>query len=376
MPIVDIQRQMVELGRIRTGDQVEFQDQTGKTKLRPRKLETFRLTSPSRLLIDAVAAAYGGQVSGWGEQWQVVVTTESLPIMLPPGQGLSQWYELWSGGGCQRRCDGLRQAIVDEPCACPADKGERRDLAAKGQACKPTTRLNVVLPELPGLGVWRLESHGYYAAVELAGTAEYLAMATAAGHRIPARLRLVKREMKRPATGRDGQPTIQTRKFAVPTIDLDMRIADLLAGEIPTISGRPVATPALPAGPVNRRERVARPALPSGTSLPEEANLARPGRPPLPEPPKIIEQPMSAPAADPAAIVRAQMAEAEPASAPQSAPVPPSDANCRWALGQGPGKPGLICGLPLADGKHSGDHGWIAIALSAGGRVMPPEQAA
>jgi Recombination directionality factor-like len=290
-PIVDIQRQLVELGRIRTGDQVEFQDGSGTTKRRPRKLETFRLTSASRELVAAAAALYGGEPRAWGDQWEVVVTAESIPVMLPPGQALSQWYELWSGGGCQRRCDGARQVLVDEPCVCPPDKAERAQLASRGAACKPTTRVNLILPELPGLGVWRIESHGYYAAMELAGAAEYLSMATSVGHRIPARLRLVKRQVKRPTIGKDGKATVQTRNFAVPTIDLEVRIADLLAGEIPAPPAPSVA-PALPSGPVNRRERVARPALPSGTPLPEEAQLVREVRPELPPPPPIEEAPV------------------------------------------------------------------------------------
>ena len=289
-PILDIQRQLVELGRIRTGDQVEFQDGSGATKRRPRKLETFRLTSQGRELVAAAAALYGGEPRAWGDQWEVVVTAESLPVMLPPGQAVSQWYEMWSGGGCQRRCDGSRQVLVDEPCACPVDKVERAQLASRGQACKPTTRVNLILPELPGLGVWRLESHGYYAAVELAGAAEYLSMATSVGHRIPARLRLVKRQVKRPAIGRDGKATVQTRNFAVPTIDLEVRIADLLAGEVPALPA-PTAPPALPSGPVNRRERVARPALPSGTPLPDDARMVREVRPELPPPPPIEPEP-------------------------------------------------------------------------------------
>jgi hypothetical protein len=291
MPMVDIQRQLVELGRIRTGDQVEFQDQGGQTKRRPRKLETFRLTSQSRELIAAAAALYGGEPRAWGDQWEVTVSAESLPVMLPPGQAVSQWYEMWSGGGCQRRCDGARQVLVDEPCACPADKAERAQLATRGAACKPTTRVNLILPELPGLGVFRLESHGYYAAVELAGAAEYLSMATSVGHRIPARLRLVKRQVKRPTIGRDGKATVQTRNFAVPTIDLEIRIADLLAGEIPALPG-PSVPPALPSGPVNRRQRVERPAFPSGTPLPESAGMAREVRPDLPPPPPIEEEPL------------------------------------------------------------------------------------
>ena len=295
-PMVDIQRQLVEMGRIRTGDQVEFQDPQGKTKRRPRKLETFRLTSARRDLIEEAAHLYGGEVRQWGEQWEVVIAADSLPVMLPPGQALSQWYELWSGGGCLRRCDGTRQVLVDEPCACPVDKAERALLATKGEACKPTTRINLILPELPGLGIWRLESHGYYAAVELAGAAEYLSMATSVGHRIPAHLRLIQRSVKRP--GKDGKP--QTRNFAVPSIDIDVRPMDFLSGgaAVPLLPPQAMA-PALPSGPVNRRERVPRPGMPEAERLPDEANFDRPTPEPLPEPPPIEERPFTPPAADP-----------------------------------------------------------------------------
>ena len=278
MPILDLQRRLVELGRIRTGDQVEYQDEAGKTKTRPRRLDTFRLTSASKELVDEAAHLYGGRVAAWGEQWEVVIGGQTLPIMLPPGEALSQWNEMWSAGGCARRCNGEREMLSDKPCMCPADPAERRELAAKGQACKPTTRLNVILPELHGLGVWRLELGGYYAAVELAGAAEYLSMATSVGHRIPAHLRIVKRSVKRP--GKDGKP--QTRNFSVPTIDIDVRPMDLLAGaETPQIAA-PVER--LPSGPVNRRERVERPGMPAAESLPAEAHLARPLNPPLGEP--------------------------------------------------------------------------------------------
>src|SRR3990172_7696614 len=45
------------------------------------------------------------------------------------------------------------------------------------RACKITTLLNVMLPRIPGLGVWRLESHGWNAATVLPGTLEVLMMA-------------------------------------------------------------------------------------------------------------------------------------------------------------------------------------------------------
>jgi hypothetical protein len=159
---------------------------------------------------------------------------------------------------------------------CPADKTERADLAKDGKACKPTTRLNVILPELQGLGVWRLESHGYYAAVELAGSAEYLSMATTAGHRIPAHLRIVTRRVKRQVNGKP-----QTRVFTVPTIDIAVRPMDLLAGaELAALpSGQ--TDRLLPSGPVNRRQRVERPGQPAAEPLPDGAGFERPSNPPL-----------------------------------------------------------------------------------------------
>jgi hypothetical protein len=303
VPLLDLQRRMRELGRIRTGHQVEYQDK-GKTKRRPAKLETFRLTSASKELIEHAAEIYGGEVAPWdspsGRQWQLVTAADALDIVVPPGQAISQWWELWTGGGCERRCDGRTNVISDEPCACPQDPTERRDLAAEGKACKPTTRLNVILPALPDLGVWRLEVHGYYAATELAGTADFLALATARGVMIEARLRLEQRTKKVPGEA--------TRKFAVPVIELPTtRIADLTGSGALPVLGQESQT-ALPPGPVNRRERVDRPALPQGAPLPTETTFAGNGSPGFgtrPELPgaKPIEKPAedlpSTPPADP-----------------------------------------------------------------------------
>jgi hypothetical protein len=216
---------MRELGRIRTGVQVSAKG----GRMRPEKLDTFRLTSSSRELIEHAAAVYGGEVQAWQDGWEVVTTSPTLEIMVPPGQSVSQWYELWSAGGCQRRCDGRVNVLTDGPCLCPADPDERRAAAAAlpPTACKPTTRLNVMLPELPDIGVWRLESHGFYAAVELAGAAEILAFASNAGRPIPARLRLDQRDKKVP-----GKPT---NRYAVPVIEfIETRYLDLIdAGAAP-----------------------------------------------------------------------------------------------------------------------------------------------
>ncbi|MFH0917009.1 MAG: hypothetical protein V1912_11285 [bacterium] len=261
MSIITLQQSWRELGRIRMGVQVK----TRSGKMAPSKLDTFRLTSDSKELLDHVAAEYGGKVEPWTdgrEAWQIVTEAVALDIVVPPRNSFERWYELWTAGGCQRRCTGEREVLSDQPCMCPSDPSERAELAAKGEACKPSVYLNVMLPRIPDLGVWRLVSHGYYAATELAGTAELLAALAANGRLISARLRLDQRVVKRP-----GKPP---NHFAVPVIELpDTRLADMI--------GAAVEIPSLPA--FNRREMVERPALPPGPELPSETAFTRPDAP-------------------------------------------------------------------------------------------------
>lgn len=217
MPIIDVQVRMRELGRIRIG-------QKG-AKGQPQKLDRFRVTSADRTLVERVAALYGGAVTPWTgsdgrEQFEVVTDTTRIPVLLPP-QPVTQWMELWSGGGCQRRCDGQTETLTDSPCLCKANDDE---------VCKPTTRLNVVLRDVPGLGVFRLETHGWNAAQELPGAAAFAAQA---GGMIPAHLTLEERVSRS-----DGQ----TRRFMVPGLDVEVTPAQLLAGQAPAaVTAAPVA---------------------------------------------------------------------------------------------------------------------------------------
>jgi hypothetical protein len=220
-PIV-LQRRQTEVGRIRLGQKVT----TKSGGQAPAKLDRLRFTSPSRELIDQVAKLYGGTAQQWtpeggAAQWEVVTDTAAIPVIVPP-QPVTQWFELWSGGGCQRRCDGQREVLSDQPCPCGPDPAERK--------CKPTTRLNLMLAEVPGIGVWRLESHGYYAATELGGLAD---LVESVRRPVPARLELQQRTVKR--TGE------KTRQFAVPVLHFDFIPGQLLA--IDSVSGS--ATPAL-----------------------------------------------------------------------------------------------------------------------------------
>ena len=205
MTIIGLQRRLVEVGRIRMGEKAEGG--------RPVRLETWKLTSRDQVRLKAAANAFGGDVREWKDhpgQYELHTEVDSLPILLMPGQAISQHYELWSGGGCKRRCDGQNEQLSDGACLCDPEQRE----------CKPHTRLNVLLPDVAGVGAWRLDTTGYYAAVELTGTVELLEVATMRGVLLPARLRIDQRSVLR-----DGQ----TRRFPVPTLDIDIRPLEMHA---------------------------------------------------------------------------------------------------------------------------------------------------
>lgn len=241
MPILTLQQRSRELGRIRIGKQV----QASSGKMRPEKLDRFRVTSASQSLIQRIAELYGGEAKAWDNngspQWEVITTATRLPVLVPP-QPVSQYFEQWSAGGCQRRCDGVTELLKDRPCVCGPDPEER--------VCKPTTRLNVVLRDVQGIGVWRLESHGYYSATELPAVAEFLARA---GGYVSAWLSLEERTAVREVNGK-----VTTLRWMVPILEVDVTPAQLMAGERQSVANQIDATsPALDAAP---------PALPVGES--------------------------------------------------------------------------------------------------------------
>ncbi|MEV5770130.1 hypothetical protein AB0L49_02500 [Streptomyces antimycoticus] len=224
MPIIDLQRRMRQLGEIRIGHVVPTgrTRRDGKPGTRPAKLNHFRFTSPSREILTQVAALYGGEVKAWTpanggpSEFEVYSTTNRLPVLIPPKDAVSQWYELYAGSKCQRRCDGVTEQKSDRPCICDP---EDRD-------CKITTRVNVMLRDVPALGQWLLISKGYYAAVELPPAAELLAQA---GGYVAGWL-----GMEEKLVQRDEGPA----RFMVPTLDVEITPAALMAGNI---TGAPAA---------------------------------------------------------------------------------------------------------------------------------------
>jgi len=237
MPILNLQRKLTEVGRIRLGARSD--------KGAPTKLDKFRLTSKSREALEAAAEVYGGTVTAWkspdGDAFELVTEVSVLDVVVPPGNALSQWYEMWSGAGCQRRCDGQTETLSGSPCKCPTDQQVRAEQSAKGQACRPTTRLSVILPKIKTVGIWRLETHGYHAATELAGIAELLEKVSANNSYLPATLRLEQRSARRGG---------KVSRFAVPVLEVGATVQEAIAAsagqDVPALEyTKPVAPKAV-----------------------------------------------------------------------------------------------------------------------------------
>ncbi|WP_328436983.1 hypothetical protein OHA71_06680 [Streptomyces sp. NBC_00444] len=238
MPILDLQMRMRQLGEIRLGHVVP----TSNGKTRPAKLNKFRFTSPSREILTSVAELYGGEVKPWTPanggpaEFEVYSTVNRLPVLIPPRDAVSQWYELYAGSKCQRRCDGVTEHKSDRPCICDPDDRE----------CKITTRVNVMLRDVPALGQWLLITKGYHAAVTLPPAAELLAQA---GGYVSGWLGVEEKT----AIVND-----KTARFMVPTLDVEITPGALMAGEVtggkPEVAKGPEraaieAAPAQAAGP-------------------------------------------------------------------------------------------------------------------------------
>lgn len=236
--ILTLQRQARELGRLRTG----YTDCSGP-KPRPVRSSTWIITSHAKHYLEAAAKVWGGQVEAWqplgngAQQYRVITEATCLDALLPPGDPLSQSYEYWTRGGAQRRCDGMTETITDQPCVCRAKWGDAFwETAPRDAACKITTRLNVILPEMPDIGAWRVETHSYYAANEMAAAVDVLKGSIGADALIPVRLRIEQRT--RVANG-------QTKHFPVVAVELRGATAgQVLSGAVRVLAtgaGVPVA---------------------------------------------------------------------------------------------------------------------------------------
>ena len=198
-----LEHRPTELGRIRLGDKSE--------RGLPTKIETWRLTSGNRAALQVAADTYGGTVEEWTDGpsegfYELLTESNTLQVLIPRDlRTLSQWYEWWQGGTCERRCDGVIEQNSQMPCLCKAEGT---------MECRPRTRLNIMLPDIPGLGVWRLETDGWNAATSLPATIEML-LSLSVQPWVKAVLRLEQRSAKK----RQDDGKVVTHRFAVPVLD-------------------------------------------------------------------------------------------------------------------------------------------------------------
>lgn len=244
VPLRDLAMRLPTAGRIRLGKK--------GAKGQPMKLGSFRFTSTDRQAVEQIAATYGGEVKPWSDpkagagQFEVITDATEIRVALPPDPlGGSPSYELWSGGGCQRRCDGetveMLVAAQDgmdlqtAPCICDA-KGELE--------CKLTLRLSLLLPDIRFVGTWRIDTHSWNAATEIPGMVEVIRNLQDKGIQ---RAVLRVEERVQVLAGK-------TRKYPVPVLGLDASVEQLAAGSAAigqlATSSTPVTidAPALEAG--------------------------------------------------------------------------------------------------------------------------------
>ena len=241
--ILNRQRQLAEQGRLRLGYTVP----TSNGKSRPKSSQTWVLTSHSREHIERAAQLWGGDVEEWqpmgngAKQWRVITHATSIDAILPPGDPLSQAYEMWNRGGCVRRCDGITEQLTGSPCPCYAQFGDDWYEQPTGTVCDSKSRLKVLLPDMPGLGSWRVETGSFYATDEMAGMVDTIRGAVGDSVLVPVQLRI---EPRTRVTGG------QTKQFVVPVLEL----RGVTAGSL--LTGQYSGLKALDAGPADEQPAI------------------------------------------------------------------------------------------------------------------------
>lgn len=206
--LLNIQRRAAEHGRLRTGY---------TQGNRPVKSATWVVTSHSEEHVRAAAELWGGEAEQWTPlnsnitQWRVITKASSIEALITPGDPLNQYNEMWSAGGCQRRCDGETELLSRQSCLCARQFGEDWHTQPKGRVCSATSRFNVMLPDLSGMGMWRAETHSFYAASEWGGMVDMVLAGTDGKGFVPVTLRIEPRQVVR-----EGK----TKKFLVVVVEL------------------------------------------------------------------------------------------------------------------------------------------------------------
>ncbi len=250
VPIASLTRRLPELGRIKDGVKVAGKGQ-------PKAIDTLRFTSQDPTALAQVAAELGGEVKAYSDPkstdtHELITPVAECRVILPPDPlSGTPMYELYTGGGRERWCDG----VTCEQWRKGPDGPEPYEVAclcaAAGElACKPTVHLSVILPFTRLGGTWRWTTHSHNAAVELPGMVEAIQSMQAKGLtrgvlRVDSRTQTiagVTRHFKVPVLGVDatadelaaGQATFGGLGTSAPTAIAPPAVAEIEAGGAPT----------------------------------------------------------------------------------------------------------------------------------------------
>ncbi len=251
-PMLDLQRRHAEVFRLRFGDQ------RGNNNA-PRKLtKEMRVTSHGRDVVEAFTTVYGGTPQEWsspkGPAWEAYLPITEIPVMVLPGQSITQWWERYKSSVCDRRCDGEVEQLSGEACMCPATIEQRM---GDRNACSPMTRVNIICSDVPVLGAGAFVSHGRTAAETLPQAIDIVEGLLERGVRVPAMLRIVEHRGRRhfvvPQIEIAGGVTVrQLMEGTVPAIDANGERRAIESGGVGNDGGeevnRAVRQPAHPAG--------------------------------------------------------------------------------------------------------------------------------
>lgn len=302
IPIRQLDRRLPELGRIKDGVKVAGKGQ-------PKAIDTLRFTSQDPKALEQVAAELGGEVVPYKDPkstdtHELITPVAETRVILPPDPlSGTPMYELYSGGGRERWCDG----VTCEQWRKGPDGPEPYEVAclcaAAGElACKPTIHLSVILPFTRMGGTWRWTTHSYNAAVELPGMVDAIQSLQSKG---------LTRGVLR-VDSRTQTIAGVTRHFKVPVLGVDATADELAAGQATfgaVGAGAPVAitTPA-----VAQIEA-------GGTPTPRDPHGA--GDPPasVSPPPEIVDAVIVDDGAPGGETERSGTAAAVPADGPQQA---------------------------------------------------------
>lgn len=182
MSVMKRQRQLRQLGMIRLGF-----SKPGRTGGKiPQRSDTIILTSPDRNTLEAASKLFGGDVKDFpnGDRDKFSLVTKCSEIAIGVTEiAPTQWMEYYNKGTLQVRCDGCTvhgprgSKLVDKPCLCAIKFPEpdaRYEAVKNREACKIVTRVSVMIPDVPDIGVWRLDTRGEHAADELMMTLEVI----------------------------------------------------------------------------------------------------------------------------------------------------------------------------------------------------------